>query len=98
MAKLRKLTRELCDKCIYMSGTRKNGCNYMALTGHSRVFKGRDKVVPDGYCDKFQAGKKITNFMRAWERDLIYSEKGGQMYVKNYRKYIDNADSYDADS
>ena len=101
MAKLRKLTPKLCDECKYMCGTKKNGCNYMALTGHSRVFKGREKVVPDGYCDKFQPGRKITNFIRAWERDdraMILSEKGGQIYEKGYHKYIDRADSPDADT
>lgn len=97
MAKLRKLTKKLCSECIYMPGTSKNGCNYMSLTGHSRVFKGRDKVVPDGYCDKFQAGKKLTNIMKAWRNDIIYSDKGGILYDKNYRKYIDSIDSYDAD-
>ena len=101
MAILRKLTAKLCDECIYMSGTKKNGCNYMALTGHSRIFKGRDKVVPDGYCNKFKKGKSITNFIRAWERAdnvLLYSEKGGRIYDKGYHKLIDRYDSFDADS
>ena len=101
MARLRKLTPELCSECIYMSGTKKNGCSYFALTNHSRIFKGREKVVPDGYCDKFEKGKPITNFIRAWKRSdnvLIYSTKGGQIYDKGYRKLIDRSDSYDADS
>lgn len=101
MAILRKLTPELCDKCKYMQGVKENGCNYMTITGHSRIFENGKKTVPSGYCDKFEEGRKITQTVKAWGHDdmtMIYSKKGGELYERNYHQLIDRDDSPDPDT
>ena len=100
MAELRKLTKELCDKCIFMP-ERDNGCNYMGVTGESRIFANGKKVVPAGYCDKFIEGPKISKRIAAWghsDMTLIYSDEGGRIYERNYKKDRNDIDSSDADS
>ena len=100
MVELRELTKELCDKCIFMP-ERDNGCNYMGVTGQSRVFKNGKKVVPTGYCDKFIEGPKISKKIVTWghsDMTLIYSEEGGRIYERKYKKFIDRIDSTDADT
>ena len=101
MAILRKLTPELCDKCKYMQGVKENGCNYLPITGHSRIFDKGIRTVPDGYCDKFEEGRKITQTVNAWGHEdmtMIYSKKGGEIHERNYRKNHNMSDSLDADS
>lgn len=100
MAELRELTKELCDKCIFMP-ERDNGCNYMGVTGQSRIYKDGKKVVPTGYCDKFIEGPKISKKIATWghsDMTLIYSENGGYVYERKYKRIFDRTDSSDADS
>lgn len=52
-----------CSKCKYrvksVNGSLARGCNYISITGKSRVFKDGRKVVPDGMCDKFEKGSAL---------------------------------------
>ena len=99
MAKLRKLSPELCDTCIFMPVVTENGCSYMTLTGKSRVFEDGKRVVPKGYCDKYKQGEKCTSYhsWRATDMTMIYWDKGGQVYEK-YNKGNGNDDGCDTDS
>lgn len=96
MAKLRKLSPELCDTCIFMPVVTENGCNYLGVTGHSRIFENGQKVVPTGYCDKYKQGEKITGELHSWratDMTMIYCDNGGRVYEKRYGKDIDNDNS-----
>ena len=97
MAKLRKLTPELCDTCVFMPVVTENGCSYMTLTGHSRVFKDGKKVVPSGYCDKYIKGEKCASYHCWRASDMTMCFKGGQVYEKRDFKFFDNDDGCDPD-
>ena len=38
------------------------GCNYLTITGHSRIFEKGAKAYPPEYCDKYEPGEKLTDF------------------------------------
>jgi hypothetical protein len=64
---------------------RDNGCNYMGVTGESRVFANGKKVVPTGYCDKFIEGPKISQKIAAWghsDMTLVYKEIGDKTWMQ----------------
>ena len=101
MAKLRKINPELCKSCIFMSGVVEHGCNYIGITGHSRIFKGRERTVPNGYCDKYIEGDKITGKLKGWrasDMTLIFSDKGGQVYERRYIESYYNDERFNSDS
>ena len=66
-----KANNDICRNCKYRMGfgsnanstTRSNvACNYLAITGHSRIFKdGKAEMDPE-FCDKYEPGDKLTDF------------------------------------
>ena len=100
MAKMRKITPELCDSCMFMPAIKENGCSYLTLTGKSRIFTNGVRTVPDGYCDKYKKGGQCPTY-HGWkpsDMTLIFSDKGGQVYEKGFYKNYYNTDSDNADS
>lgn len=66
-----KLDKGICSNCKYRMGfgsnanctTRSNfACNYLEITGHSRIFEDGELRMDPQYCDKYEEGRKITDF------------------------------------
>lgn len=75
MGDLIKISKALCRKCKYHGGTdQKLTCNYLACTGHSRIFDGREMKYDPKYCDKFEKGKMLQPFKNMELRCQQYDE------------------------
>lgn len=61
--KLIKVSSNVCAMCVYRmrNTTSFTGwcCNYLDITGHSRLFENGVKTHSAEYCDKFQRGAQI---------------------------------------
>ena len=67
MANMVKCTKYVCAMCKYRMrfGTAPSGqqklynfcCNYLEITGHSRIFVEGKRQYDADYCDKFERGK-----------------------------------------
>lgn len=82
MSKLRLANTELCSRCQYHSGfgsqpgkeqqqanhIRNIACNYLEITGHSRIFTPDGPTYDPKYCDKFEEGKVIST---KWTSDSM---------------------------
>ena len=72
MGKMRKIANGLCSKCKYrcrFGNFGHNGrvaCNYIDVAGVSRIFVNGEKVVPDGYCDKYEYGAQSLTSAKKW--------------------------------
>ena len=72
MGKFKDITGNLCASCKYrckLSGMGQDGkivCNYIEISGRSRIFENGEKVVPDGKCDKYRRGQESITSSRRW--------------------------------
>lgn len=70
MGKLIRITQNRCSKCQYrMQTSHGNGwwsCNYLAITGKSRIFQDGVAAYNPKYCDKYKKGSQI---LRRWQSD-----------------------------
>lgn len=65
-----RATLRVCKKCKYRTGfgsspgkarERDNYCcNYLAITGHSRIFENGKYAYDAEFCDKFEEGPQLT--------------------------------------
>lgn len=60
MGEAKKISKSLCSKCQYrtMIGSHQ-ACNYMAITGRSRIFQDKEAAYDPKLCDKFKEGEQI---------------------------------------
>lgn len=57
---MEKLTRKLCDSCKYRGQVeQKNCCNYIGVTGHSRIFENGAMAYNPRFCDKYEKGNRL---------------------------------------
>ena len=74
MGKMRRITEDLCNQCVYrcrICNFGHNGrvaCNYLDIMGESRIFVKGKKVIPAGYCDKFKYGKESQTVSDKWKK------------------------------
>jgi len=103
-----KVNSDICRTCKYRMGFGSNAnhttrstvaCNYLSLTGHSRIFEdGRLQMDPK-FCDKYEPGDKITDFSEftllpanevdewlLYKMDKIKRERRGQKDANYYNK------------
>ena len=80
MARMMKLTPELCDNCIFMPAVRENGCSYLTLTGHSRIFENGKLAYDPKFCDKYEKGEIDTSY-----RDINIVSKIGKDEYWDYK-------------
>ena len=70
MRQLIKATPTICAMCKYRSGDReRNGCNYWAITGKSRIYESGKMAYDPQYCDKFERGKRLDSQLH-WANDM----------------------------
>ena len=105
MKEVVKVSQRTCLSCKYhmaigtqpgrlqkAKGTMPNvGCNYLSITGHSRIFEKGEKAYPSEYCDKYEPGDKLTDFgefqignvehdeFERYKMDRIFKERGIQI-------------------
>ena len=74
MGRMVKATRTICEMCKFRSGAEENGCNYIGITGHGRIFgeDGHFRHDPR-YCDRFERGKRDQASIHDWKnsRDTL---------------------------
>lgn len=60
MAIIHKISKSLCSQCQYRTliGSHQ-ACNYLAITGQSRIFQNREAAYDPTLCDKFKEGDQI---------------------------------------
>lgn len=81
MGEMRKLERYLCATCKYRfkfgnyGHNGKNACNYLDIEGKSRIFEDGKKVVPDGYCDKYEKGAQALLISDRWVHTPFYKRQ-----------------------
>ena len=70
-----KAEHATCKKCKYryLLNQAEIACNYMDVTGKSRVFKDGKKVIPDGFCDKFVKGRQDRSVADRWVRSSFFT-------------------------
>lgn len=72
MGKLRRITGDLCDQCVYrcrICNFGHNGriaCNYLDVAGKSRIFVNGKRTIPEGYCDKYKRGEESHIVSNKW--------------------------------
>ena len=47
----------------------------MDIAGRSRIFEDGKKVVPDGYCDKYEKGAQALLISERWVHTSFYKEQ-----------------------
>ena len=88
MGVMRKLDKSLCATCKYRckfgnyGHNGKNACNYLDIAGVSRIFEGGIKVVPDGYCDKYEKGAQDMSVADRWIHESFYKEQWNKKQEK----------------
>lgn len=81
MGEMRKIERSLCATCKYRfkfgnyGHNGKNACNYLDIEGKSRIFEDGEKVVPDGYCDKYEKGAQALLISDRWVHASFYKRQ-----------------------
>lgn len=60
MGEIKEISKSLCSKCQYrtMIGSHQ-GCNYLAITGRSRIFQDKEAAYDPKLCNKFKEGEQI---------------------------------------
>lgn len=56
-----KCTKERCQQCIYVyqsENSKSQCCNYMCITGKSRIFEGGKMKHDPKYCTKYKKNKQ----------------------------------------
>lgn len=83
MGELKRINKSLCSKCQYrtMIGSHQ-GCNYLAIAGQSRIFRGREITYDPKFCDKFKEGDQIIPRVDAVFIPASYDEYEDYKYVK----------------
>ena len=60
MENIRKINKHLCSKCQYRTKIGSQlACNYLAITGQSRIYQDREAAYDPKFCDKFKEGNQI---------------------------------------
>ena len=60
MAIIRKISKGLCSECKYRTKIGVHlACNYLAITGQSRIYQDRTAAYDPTLCDKFKEGEQI---------------------------------------
>lgn len=60
MAIIRKISKGLCSECKYRTKIGVHlACNYLAITGQSRIYQNREAAFDATLCDKFEEGEQI---------------------------------------
>ena len=60
MAIIRKISKGLCSECKYRTKIGVHlACNYLAITGQSRIYQNREAAYDPTLCDKFKEGEQI---------------------------------------
>ena len=81
MGEMQKIKCSLCATCKYRfkfgnwGHNGKNACNYLDVAGKSRIFENGEKVVPDGFCDKYEAGAQDRSVSRRWVQLFFLKER-----------------------
>lgn len=98
-----KCSKKICAICKYRMrfGTAPGNkrvtsynysCNYLEITGHSRIFENGKKKYDSQYCDKFEEGNAITQ-RAAWEETVRRNKVGkvekfytrdGKLHINDY--------------
>lgn len=92
MGRLRKLHKNLCANCVYrcrVGNFGHNGqiaCNYIEVEGQSRIFVNGEKVIPDGYCDKYVCGAESISSSRKWCEQRFLTDLQKQQIAINKEK------------
>lgn len=83
MGEIKKISKSLCSKCQYRTliGSHQ-ACNYMAITGRSRIFQNGEAVNDPKFCDKFKEGEQIIPRVDAIFIPTSYDEFEDYKYVK----------------
>lgn len=87
MGELKRINKSLCSKCQYRTLIGScQACNYMAITGRSRIFQNGEAVNDPKFCDKFKAGDQIIPRVDAVFVPTNYDEFEDYKYVKIRRE------------
>lgn len=78
MRKMVRATLDTCQKCQYRIGKEtKRGlsdfCNYIGITGHSRIFEEGEMAYYPEFCDKYIPGEILPSSYQ-WTKSLDVSE------------------------
>lgn len=83
MAIIRKISKSLCSKCQYRTKVgHHQACNYLAITGQSRIYQNRNAAYDPKLCDKFKAGEQIIPRVDAVFVSTQHDEYEDYKYVK----------------
>lgn len=83
MGELIKISKRLCKKCKYHCGAdQKISCNYLACTGHSRIFKDGSMMYDPTFCDKYEKGAMLRPFREIDLTDRAQDEYDDYKCVK----------------
>lgn len=109
MGELVKIRPGLCASCIYRMGfgSQPNrpekeyanvACNYLDITGHSRIFQDGEKAYDPRYCDKYEEGeacekewnhvylgKSEYEAIEYYKMERINHERSGKKYKYEYK-------------
>ena len=69
--KLIKATAAVCEKCMYRSGADTIGCNYLGITGKTRVVSREGMKYDPEYCDKFEQGSRGLQTIHGWKGNTL---------------------------
>lgn len=88
MGELQKCDYKLCNKCKYSmrfgfasynaKATKNIACNYIGIEEQGRVFRNGERRLPEGYCDKFEEGKPVTQG-KIWSSDRMTIKSRGKV-------------------
>ena len=83
MGRTQKVSKSLCSKCQYRTKVSNHlACNYLAITGQSRIYQNREAAYDPKLCDKFKAGEQIIPRVDAVFTSANYDEFEDYKYVK----------------
>lgn len=66
MRLLVRATKARCAMCKYRSGVEENGCNYIMVKEHSRIFENGVMQYDPEFCDKFEQGLRVSKEECGW--------------------------------
>lgn len=75
--KMVRITPKLCASCKYrINVEQKASCNYLEVTGQSRIFKNGRLTHDPNYCDKYEKGDKLPG------RDIAFGKSEYDEYER----------------